>query len=100
MTATGDATNETRSLFPRVNFRDVQDAELVAECLRESTITMGKRAANNVKTWATANQINSMGIVEAAILTGDSINAKPEKLIQDQGRAIRQLLELLESVIA
>lgn len=99
MTQTGDAT-ETRSLFPRVNFRDVQDAELVAECLRESTISMGKRAANNVKVWATANEINKMGIVEAAILTGKDVSTEPGKLLTDQCEAIRRMLGMIEAVTA
>lgn len=108
MTETGDVTNETvREIFPRVTFRDVADAEMVAETLIHSLKGFSVKAANAVKVFNMKNMVGSIGNhlpfsieVEALVMDGNGDTVDPAAIVKEITSAMEQMNGFLESVIA
>ncbi len=94
-----NTTNEkaARALFPRVNFREVEDAEMVVECLRQAAIKMGKKAAHNLQISVLHSTITIAGIT-AVVFDGAGNSADINTVIKEQTTALTQLLDMVEAV--
>lgn len=97
MTNTTGETADVRDVFPRVTFREIQDAEMVAECLRNATIGMGKKAAQAIKVWGTQKILGAAGL-PSTIMDGANNVAEPYKVIREIAQAITEMLDMIEAV--
>ena len=97
MTNTGETTENTRDVFPRVTFREVQDAEMVAEILRSATTQMGKRAAQAIKVWGTQRALDAVGL-ESTAFDGNNKVVEPYTVIKEIGQAMTDMLEMVEAI--
>lgn len=100
MTTGENTTNENaRALFPRVNFREVEDAEMVVAVLRNASIDMIKRAAMGVQAVRMSKVIGALGI--GAVMT-DQTGAVTDghSTVKEMTDAIGQMLGMVEAITA
>lgn len=96
---TGESTNAARELFPRVNFREVEDAEMVVACLQNASIDMVKRAALAMQTVTMSKMVNQMGLVaEMTDQTGAVTDG--HSTVKEMTDAIGQMVGMVEAITA
>lgn len=92
-----ETTGENTEMVPRVTFRDAQDAEMVVESLRNSTIHMGTKGAQIVKVWAAAQVINAMG-GKATVMLDTAVVKDPYNTAREIAEGVAQLCGLMDIV--
>lgn len=86
-----------RALFPRVNFREVEDAEMVVAVLRNASIDMVKRVGEAIKTLRMSKIIGQMGMV--AVLTDQhGKETDGHTIVAEMCTAISQMVGMVEAV--
>lgn len=100
MTTGENTTNENvRALFPRVNFREVEDAEMVVAVMRQASIDMVKRLAQSIQTMRMNKVIGQIGLT--TLLTDQhGKETDGHSVIEEMSVAAEQMVGMVEAITA